>query len=126
MTTAFILFGVSLVAMLSMLQMKLQEIKIGRYLLFPTLRQRSDIFLKQIWRNTERFFRIISNRRFWFALTVFLAREFRDNVIRHPRVARTSKKVVDVVRGKKTIKSKGPVSFYLKDVTEYKNGLRTE
>ncbi len=126
MTTAFVLFGFSLVAMVTMLQMKLHEIKIGRYLLFPMLRQRSDIFLKKIWRNTERFFRIVSNRRFWIALIIFLSREFRDNVIRHPKVVRTSKKVIDVVKGKKTIKSKGPVSFYLKDVTEYKNGLRTE
>ena len=126
MTTAITLFCISSLAMFIMLQMKLHEIKNGRYLLFPTLRQRSDIFLKKVWRNIERFFRIISSRKFWIALTLFLAREFRDNVLKHPKVTSTSKKVVNVVRGRKEIKAKGPVSFYLQDVSEYKNNLQTE
>jgi hypothetical protein len=126
MTLALVLFSTSCIAMITMLYMKLHEIKIGRYLLFPTLRQRSDLYLKKVWRNVERFFRIIGSGKFWIALTVFLAREFHENVLKHPKVTSTSKKVVNVVKGRKTIKSKGPVSFYLQDVSEYKNGLRTE
>src|SRR4051812_34673416 len=106
MTYAFISFGVSLVAMIVMLNMKLHEIKLGRYLLFPTLRERSDQYLKRVLRSVERFTRIISSKKFWIALTVFLAREFHDHVIKHPKVTTTTKKVADVVRGRKVIKSK--------------------
>ena len=68
--------------------------------------------------------RTATTKHFWAGLFSYIGRKFVEKVWHHPHLRKMAKKATDVVRGKKEIKSKGPVSFYLKDVSDHKNHLR--
>lgn len=125
MTIALIALIVSVLAMVVMLYVKMHEGEIGRYRFFPAMRAQGDHHARKAFGFFRQAGKIASNRKFWVALGIFVVKEVKDNIIFNEKVVRFFKKVSNAIRGRKTIKHRGPVSFYLQDVSEYKNKLQT-
>ena len=123
MYLAFSLLVISALAMVIMLYIKLHEHTVGGYHWFPRWREKGDQLIRRAGRAFLRFMRVVVSKKFWLALGHFLYLEFRENVVKHPQVIKARKKAQDFIRGRKTIKSKGPVSFYLGEVTDHKDTL---
>ncbi len=120
MTIAIIALIVSALAIVVMLYVKMHEVEIGRYRFFATLRHSGDHTARQVWAVWKKATRIMANKKFWIALGSFIVAEVKDNIIFNEKVVRFVKKLSNAIRGRKTIKHRGPVSFYLQDVSEYK------
>lgn len=124
MTLAVITLGTSCLGIAIMLYIKTHEIKKGEYALFPNIRAAGDHVVRRMVHKGFRFFKIITNRKFWIALGRFLVQEFKDNVLGHEFVVKSVRKIDNTLQGRKTIKPQGKVSFYLQDVSEYKKDLQ--
>jgi len=123
MIFAIVLLAVSFVAMSAMVIAGLYEIKIGQKIIALPARVWCDKCLHKTLHVTRSIVRVAATKRFWTDLITYIWRKFVEKVWRHPHVQKATKKAVDVVRGKKEIKSNGQVSYYLKDVSEYKKDL---
>lgn len=126
MILAVITLSVSVIGIVLMFYIKTHEIKTGGYTFCPGLRATGDIFTHAVLRKSLWILKVITNRKFWFALLKFLAVEFKENVLKHEKVIKITKKVSDVVHGRKKIEKQGKVSFYLQDISEYKKDLPKE
>ncbi len=126
MITAFSILGVSFVAMIAMYTAKMYELKAGRVILAARARGWAEKRVNQSVHTARDVAKVAVTKHFWTGLTTFIGRKFVEKVWHHPRVQTVTKKAGDVVRGKKEIKSTGPVSFYLKDVSDYKNHVRSQ
>lgn len=115
---------VSFLAMIAMLAAKLYEIKVGRQVLAVGVRIWAEKQVNNSLQVARGVVQVSVTKHFWTGLMSFICQKFVEKVWRHPHVCNVTKKVVDVVQGKKEIKSKGPVSFYLKDVSDYKKDLK--
>ncbi len=122
MTLVITTLGISAFGMMLMLYIKMHEAQSGRYHILPTLREAGDRIARKIAGWFRWMGKVVSNRKFWLALGTFLMVEFRENVLKHEAVVKTTKKVSDAVQGRKQINTQGSVSFYLRDVSEYKDG----
>jgi hypothetical protein len=107
--------------MAAMLGARHYEIKAGRQVVAVGARKWAEERVRQGAHVARGVVRVAATKHFWTSLTSFIRRKFTEKIWHH-RYARTlAKKASDVVRGKKEIKSKGPVSFYLKDVSDFKD-----
>jgi len=107
-----------------MLGAGLYEMKAGRRVLAVGARVWTEKKVHQSVYVARDVVQVAVTKHFWTGLLSFIGRKFVEKVWHHPHVQTITKKAVDVVKGKKEIKSEGPVSFYLKDVSEYKNKIR--
>lgn len=123
MTLAVIILVLSGLSIWIMLYIKMHEAEIGRYHFFPVLRVSADHVARKIFGSIRWAVKVVTSKKFWIALAKFIISEFRENVLENEHVVKTTKKVSDKIRGRKAIKNKGPVSFYLRDVSEYKDDL---
>ena len=126
MITAAVTLVVSFLAMVGMLWAKLHEIKAGRQILAIRARTWVENKVRQTGRTTRDVIQVGATKHFWTGLSSFVGRKFVEKVWHHPRVQGVTKKAADVVRGKKEINSTGPVSFYLKDDSDYKSKVRSK
>ena len=123
MIFAIIILGFSLFAMIAMISGRMYEINAGNKVFLVVTRTWFDKHLQNALRSLMVIVKVASTKKFWTGLSSYTWRKFVEKVWHHPQVKKATKKAVDVVRGKKEIKSNGPVSFYLKDVSDYKNDL---
>jgi hypothetical protein len=123
MITALVLLVISFLAMLIMFVARLYEIKAGRQIVAVGVRQWAEKQAYQGVHVARGVAQVAVTKHFWTGLSVFVGRKFIDKVWHHPRVCVMTRKMFDIVKGKKEIKSNGEVSFYLKDVSEYKKKI---
>ena len=121
MITPFVILIISFLAMTAMLVARLYEIKAGRLILAVRARESIEKHTRRGAHAVRDIARVATTKKFWTCLVTFIGHKFVEKVWHNPRVKSVTKKATDVVRGKKEIKSTGPVSFYLKDVSDYKN-----
>ena len=107
-----------------MIVAKNYEARAGRQILAVGARDWTEKQMRQSAHVARGVVQVAVTKHFWTGLGSFIWRKFMEKVWRHPRVQHVTKKAADVVRGKKEIKSTGPVSFYLKDVSEYKDQVK--
>lgn len=124
MIFAIVTLAVSFLAMIAMLGAKHYEMKAGRQIIAVEARKRVENGVRHVMHVAWGMVQVAVTKRFWTDLLAFICRKFVEKVWRHPHMCAVTKKAVDVVKGKKEIKSKGPVSFYLKDVSDYKKQVR--
>ena len=125
MIPAIIILGVSFLAMVTMLVARLHEVKVGRQVIAIPARVWCDKHVHRARHTVREIAHVAATKKFWTCLAAYSWNVFVDKIWHHPHVEKVTKKAVDVVRGKKEIKSNGPVSFYLKDVAEYKKQVRS-
>ena len=123
MIIAFSILAISLLAMAAMLAARLYEIKAGTRIFAVGLREWIEKRARQLFHIVRGMVQVAVTGQFWTGLMSYTWRKFVEKVWHHPHVQNAARKATDVVRGKKEIKSKGPVSFYLKDVSDYKKDL---
>jgi hypothetical protein len=123
MIFAIVVLAVSLMAMIVMVVAGLYEIKVGRKIIALSARIWCEECLQKTLHTARGVIKVAATKKFWTDLTSYIWRKFVEKVWRHPHVQKVTKKAVDVVRGKKEIKPNGQVSYYLKDVSEYKKDL---
>jgi nucleoside diphosphate kinase len=123
MTFAVIIFVVSGLSICIMLYIKMHEAEIGRYHFFPVLRASTDHVARKVFGSLRWTVKVVTSKKFWIALVKFIIVEFKENVLENEHVVKTAKKFSNKIRGRKAIKNQGPVSFYLRDVSEYKDDL---
>ena len=126
MIPALVILIISFVAIITMLVARHHEIKIGRQVLAVKARDWAEKQARQGLHAAKGVAKVAATKHFWTGLSNFVCQIFITKVWQHPRVCVIVKKTADTVRGKKEINSKGPVSFYLKDVSEYKNKVRQQ
>ena len=126
MIAAIIMLALSFIAMSAMIVARLHEVKVGRQIVAIPARVWCDERVHQARRTVRDIAHVAATKRFWIGLSTYCWKMFVEKVWHHQRVEKVVKKAVDVVQGKKEIKSNGPVSFYLKDVTEYKKQVRSQ
>lgn len=114
---------ISFLAIVAMLGAKFYETKAGRQVVAVGARGWAERQARQSVHVARGVVQVAATKHFWTGLGSFIGRKFVEKVWRHPHVRTVAKKATDVVRGKKEIKSDGPVSFYLKDVSDYKKDL---
>ena len=112
--------------MVAMIVAKLYEIKAGRQVLAVSMRRHAEKLAHRSLHVTQGVVRVAVTKHFWTGLSTFAGQKFVEKVWWQRHVQSVTKKASDVVRGKREIKSKGPTSFYLKDVTDYKNHFRSQ
>jgi Tfp pilus assembly protein PilV len=123
MIIALVILIISFLAMIAMLGAKRYEIKAGRQVIAVGARKWAEKGAHRSVHIAKSVVKVAATKHFWTGLGSFFGRKFVEIVWHHPHVRAITKKAGDVVRGKKEIKSKGPVSFYLKDVSDYKEDL---
>ena len=110
--------------MMAMLGARLYEMKVGRQVVAVEARVWVEKKARQSVHVARSVARVATTKHFWTGLSRFVGKKFVEKVWLHPKVRNVAKKAHDVVRGKKEIKSTGPVSFYLKDVIDHKNNIK--
>ena len=123
MIFAIVVLGISFIAMTAMVAISLHETEVGHKVIAISARTWCDKALQETLHNMRGILRVATTTKFWTGLFSYIGRKFVEKVWHHPHVKKATKKAVDVVRGKKEIKSTGPVSYYLKDVSEYKKDM---
>ena len=123
MIIALVILIISFLAMATMIWAGLYEIKIGRQVIAVDARKWAEVKVRQSAHAARGVAQVAATKHFWTGLSSFVGRKFVEKVWHHPHVRKVTKKATDVVRGKKEIKSNGPVSFYLKDVSDFKKDL---
>ena len=126
MIFALVILIISFLAIIAMLVAKRYELKAGRQVLAVRARNWAEDKARQSAHVAKGVVQVAVTKHFWTGLSTFFCRKFVEKVWHHPHVQTVTKKATDVVRGKKEIKSTGPVSFYLKDVSDYKNHVRSQ
>jgi len=124
MIPALVILIVSFLAITAMFVAKRYEIKVGKQVWAIGMRNWIEKQVRQIAHVTRDVLHVATMKHFWTGLSSFFCRQFVEKVWQHPHVCAITKKATDVVRGKKEIKSTGPVSFYLKDVIDHKNNIK--
>ena len=112
--------------MTAMIAARLYEIKIGRQVLAVRARCWAEKQARQGMHVARTVAQVAATKHFWTGLSSFVCQKFVDKIWHHPHIRNVAKRATDVVRGKKEIKSTGPVSFYLKDVSDYKKHVRSK
>jgi hypothetical protein len=107
-----------------MFGVKHYELKAGRQLLAVRSRTLVEKKMQSCAAVSHGVVQVAVNKHFWTGLSTFFCKKFVEKVWLHPHVRKVTTKATDVVRGKKEIKSTGPISFYLKDVSDHKNKVR--
>ena len=123
MIIALVILAISFLAMIGMLVAKSYELKAGRQVLAVGARTWVEKQARQSAHVAVGVAQVAVTKHFWTGLASFIGQKFSDKVWHHPRVQTVAKKATDLVNGKKEVKSDGPVSFYLKDVSDYKNNI---
>ena len=126
MIIALVILILSFLAMTAMIIAKNYEAKAGRQILAVGARDWTEKQMRQSAHVARGVVQVAVTKHFWTGLSSFFWQSFVEKVWRHPRVQNVAKKANDVVRGKKEIKSTGPVSFYLKDVSDYKEQVKSK
>jgi hypothetical protein len=126
MIIALVILIISFLAITAMLTAKHYEIKSGRQVVAVRARELVEKGVRHGARTARDVAQVAVTKHFWTGLFSFAGRKFIEKVWHHPHVRAVTKKATDVVRGKKEIKSDGPVSFYLKDVSDYKKDLPSQ
>lgn len=126
MIIALVVLSVSFLAMIAMLGAKHYELKVGRQVVAVVARKWAEDKVHQSMHVARGVARVAASKHFWTSLSSFIGQKFVDKVWCHPHVQTVTKKMSDVVQGRKEIKSNGPVSFYLKDVSDHKNHVRQQ
>jgi hypothetical protein len=124
MIIALVILIISFLAIVAMLGARLYEIKAGRQVVAVEARKRAEELAHQGVRVARGVVRVAATKHFWASLLSFVGRKFVEKVWNHRHVRAVTKKATDVVLGRKEIKSKGPVSFYLKDISDHKNNIK--
>ena len=112
--------------MSAMVVARFYEIKIGRQVLAVRARECAERHARRGLHLAKSVAQIATTQHFWKGLSKFFCKKFVEKIWHHPHVRHVARKANDVVRGKKEIKSKGPVSFYLKDVSDFKKQVRSQ
>lgn len=123
MIIALVILILSFLAIVAMLGAKHYEVKAGRQLVAVSARKWSEERIRRGGHAARGVARTAFKKHFWTGLSSFVWSKLVDGIWKHPRVQAVTKKATDVVRGKKEIKSTGPVSFYLKDVGDHKKHI---
>ncbi len=117
-----VIFTTSLILITAMIAFKSVEENKGKKLFFPGLRSLSDIFAIKIIKDIKIFFAILSrkNAKLFVLFMVDLVLTGLAHLKRKSGIEKL--KFPDSFKDeKRTIRKKGPSSFFLKNVSEYKN-----
>lgn len=117
-----IIFTASIILIIAMIGLKRFEESRQRKIFISQFRTRADIFSSEIIRGAKNFFAIISGKN--AKLTVLFGAKIvftgLSNVKR--KISARKAKFLDSLKEEKNLnKKKGPTSFFLKNVSEYKN-----
>lgn len=126
MIIALVILIISFLAITTMIAARRYEIKIGRQILAVRARVWAEERARHGVHVAKGVAKVAATKHFWTGLSSFIGRVFVDKVWHHPHMRTVAKKATDVVRGKKEIKSTGPVSFYLKDISDHKKQVRSK
>lgn len=117
-----IIFIASLVLIIAMIALKSIEEKRQVQFFFPRLRVRSDIFANKLIEDVKVFFAILSkkNAKLFVLFLVGLIFSALSNLKRKSNIKKM--RILNSLKSERKIdKKKGPPSFFLKNVSEYKN-----
>ena len=123
MIFAIVIAAVSFIAIIAMVSVGLYEIKVGHKTIAVSARLWCDRHVQIALHAMRVVAQVASTKKFWTGLVSYIWQKFVEKVWHHPHVKKVVKKSVDVVCGKKEIKPTGTVSYYLKDVSEYKKDM---
>ncbi len=116
------LFLVSFLALVFMIVHKMYEQKSGRSFLFADLRERGDAFLGRLGKRTEARIAFLNKDNFRTAgrLVSLLVSRFFGVISREASLFKNE--FLDAMKRRSVRKNQGTPSFYLRNVSEYKDG----
>ncbi len=110
----------SLFSLLTIIGLKLIEVKKQKKLLFSQPREQADIAVTKIIEDIKNFFSIFRENAKLFAISMRNTFFSGASIIR--RKSNVNKlKFIEFLRNRGNFKKQGPTSFFLKNVSEYKN-----
>ncbi|MCB9806094.1 hypothetical protein H6775_02965 [Candidatus Nomurabacteria bacterium] len=121
--TQIIIFSVSIVLMVSIVGIRMLEIKRGQDIVSQSFRKSGDKIVLTVWNWVRNILSIVNN-----SISNFFKNIFRT--VAHLMVdlweifVRKSAKYIDSIRGKGVLKNKGSASFFISSLQEHKEEIR--